>query len=257
MNPSLAEGYSSRSQAARRITEDWASRNLFCLACASDRVTPERPNAPVTDYRCPECGAAYQLKSVKGSFGSTVSNSAYAPKLAAILNDRAPHYAFLQYSEPAWLVTDLFVLPGYLLSPAVIQERRPLRETARRSGWIGSNILLSRLPVDARVQVVSAGVARDPLEARRDWRRYSFLQTDRRSRGGWGATMLLCVRALQQETKSDEFTLQNFYKRFGTELASRYQNNKHVEAKIRQQLQVLRDGGVLEFLGRGRFRVIT
>lgn len=69
--------------------------------------------------------------------------------------------------------------------------------------------------------------------------------------------MLLCVRALQQETKSDEFTLQNFYKRFGTELASRYQNNKHVEAKIRQQLQVLRDGGVLEFLGRGRFRVIT
>ena len=154
-------------------------------------------------------------------------------------------------------MTDLFVLPGHLLSPTIIQERRPLSATAKRSGWIGSNILLSRLPVDARVQVVSAGVPRDPTDVRRDWARYRFLQTDRRSRGGWGATILLCVRTLQQETKSREFTLQDFYARFGNELASRYPNNKNIDAKIRQQLQVLRDGAVLEFLGHGRYKAIT
>jgi type II restriction enzyme len=257
LNRSVAEGYTSRSQAARRLTEDWAARNLFCLACDSDSMTPERHNVPVTDYRCPERGIAYQLKSVSGSFGPTVSNSAYAPKLAAILSDSAPHYAFLQYSVATWLVTDLFVLPGHLLSPTVVQERKPLSAMARRSGWVGSNILLGRLPMDARVQVVTAGIARDPADVRGDWARYRFLQTDHRARGAWGASTLFCVRTLQAETKANEFTLQDFYARFTTELASRYPNNNNVHAKIRQQLQVLRDGGILEFLGSGRYRVIS
>jgi hypothetical protein len=33
-----------------------------------------------------------------------------------------------------------------------------------------------------------------------------------------------------------------------------YPENKHVEAKIRQSLQVLRDQGVIQFLGHGRYR---
>ena len=31
-------------------------------------------------------------------------------------------------------------------------------------------------------------------------------------------------------------------------------DNRHVRDKIRQQLQVLRDLGLVEFLGRGRYR---
>jgi len=31
--------------------------------------------------------------------------------------------------------------------------------------------------------------------------------------------------------------------------------NRHVRAKIRQQLQILRDLGSLHFLGRGRYRL--
>ena len=257
LDPTVAKGYKSGSQVARRITEDWASRNFFCLACTAERVRSERTNAPVTDYRCPSCDAAYQLKSTKGSFGSTVQNSAYGPKMDAIANGNAPHYAFLEYSRPDWQVTNLFVLPGHLLSPAVVQERAPLQKTAKRAGWISSNILLGKLPTDARVQVISAGIVRDPLEVRRDWSRYSFLHTDERSRGGWGADILLCVRTLQEETKSTEFTLQAFYSRFGAELSTRYPNNRNVEAKVRQQLQVLRDGRVIEFLEPGHYRVIT
>lgn len=37
------------------------------------------------------------------------------------------------------------------------------------------------------------------------------------------------------------------------ELAAYYPNNKHIEAKVRQTLQVLRDQGVLRFDGKGRY----
>jgi hypothetical protein len=39
-----------------------------------------------------------------------------------------------------------------------------------------------------------------------------------------------------------------------TKLASEYPANKNVDAKIRQSLQLLRDQGVLQFLGAGRYR---
>jgi type II restriction enzyme len=38
-------------------------------------------------------------------------------------------------------------------------------------------------------------------------------------------------------------------------LAQMYPDNDHVRAKIRQQLQVLRDEGLLEFLGDGENRL--
>lgn len=50
-----------------------------------------------------------------------------------------------------------------------------------------------------------------------------------------------------------EFSLDdvNQYQR---ELAALFPQNNHVEAKIRQTLQILRDRGTLEFLGGGRYR---
>ena len=153
-------------------------------------------------------------------------------------------------------MTDLFAIPGHFITPAVIQRRNPLGQTAQRSGWVGSNILLGRLPPDARVEIVTRGVVRDPARVRGDWRRYAFLGSDVRSGGGWGADVLFCVRTIQQETGAREFTLQHFYTRFKRELASWHPANRHVEEKIRQQLQVLRDGDVLVFIGRGRYRVL-
>ena len=252
---SVAEGYKSQSQIARLITEDWARRNLFCLSCTCDQLTVEPANTRVRDYSCPNCGATYQLKSSRGRFGNSVSNSAYAPKMAAIEQGRAPHYAFLQYAPALAQVTDLFLVPGHLLNAGMISRRNPLSPTARRSGWVGSTILLGLLPPDVRVIVISEGIVRAPQQARSDWKRYSFLRTDHRSSGGWGADVLLCARTLIRETSSLEFTLQEFYQRFTREFQLRYPDNQHVEAKIRQQLQVLRDGGILTFLGRGKYRL--
>ena len=257
LDAGLGEAYKSRSQAARKITESWGTKNLFCLACPSDLLISETANTPVRDYTCPRCGATYQLKSKNGSFGKVVQNSAYRPKMAAIANGRVPHYAFLQYSRATWSVTDLFVVPGHLISAGVIQMRNPLKKGARREGWVGSNILLGQLPADARIPIILQGSVREPSRVRDDWRRYIFLQSDKRGRGGWGADILSCVHKLQRETGDREFTLRAFYARFNQEIALWHPDNHHIEAKIRQQLQVLRDGGVLRFLRRGRYQVMS
>ena len=248
----VARGLSSPSQIARRVTEDWASRSLFCLSCTSDHLVAENPNTPVRDYSCSTCGAHYQLKGSKSPFGRSVSNSAYGIKMEAIAAGRAPHYAFLQYSMDAAQVTHLFVVPGHFLSPACVERRKPLADGARRAGWVGSKILLGRLPAEARVPVVQDGVARHPDDVRREWGRYRFLSGQL---GGWAADVLYCVRALERESSVKEFTIQDFYRRFEAELAVRYPNNKNVRAKVRQQLQLLRDGKVLRLLGNGRYEI--
>jgi type II restriction enzyme len=51
-----------------------------------------------------------------------------------------------------------------------------------------------------------------------------------------------------------EFELQDVYA-FESRLKVLYPNNRHVREKIRQQLQVLRDHGYLEFVSRGFYRL--
>jgi len=68
---------------------------------------------------------------------------------------------------------------------------------------------------------------------------------------GWTLDVLNIVRKLGKR----EFNLRDVYA-FAEELGQLHPRNRHVEPKIRQQLQVLRDGGVLLFLGRGRYRVV-
>ena len=257
MDPSVAAGYTSRSQIARRVSEDWAARNLFCLACPSASVLSEPPGRPVLDYKCPKCTASYQLKSQQKAFGSSVANSAYGKKIEAIDQGRAPHYVFMRYHVPDWFVTDLFVVPGHFFTPAVIEKRPPLGEHARRKGFVGSNILLAELPAEGRVTVVDSRIVRDPAQVRGDWQKFDFLGLEPSAVGGWGAEILACVRKLQAITGNLDFTLQDFYSAFTEELALRHPQNRNVKAKIRQQLQVLREGKVVEFLDdRGRYRVV-
>ncbi|QYX55774.1 hypothetical protein K1T73_11855 [Roseovarius sp. SCSIO 43702] len=52
----------------------------------------------------------------------------------------------------------------------------------------------------------------------------------------------------------EEFTLAEIYA-FEDRLSQVYPGNNNVRPKIRQQLQVLRDNGFLEFLGAGRYRL--
>ena len=62
--------------------------------------------------------------------------------------------------------------------------------------------------------------------------------------------VLKCV----EEIGLPSFTLDDVYAH-EARLRSIYPGNNNIRPKIRQQLQVLRDRGLLDFVGRGRYRV--
>ena len=67
---------------------------------------------------------------------------------------------------------------------------------------------------------------------------------------GWLLDVLVCVERIQKP----EFTLDDVYA-FEAYLQAKHPLNRNVRAKIRQQLQILRDRGLVRFVGRGRYRV--
>ncbi|MFB3924136.1 MAG: Dam-replacing domain protein [Terriglobia bacterium] len=69
-------------------------------------------------------------------------------------------------------------------------------------------------------------------------------------RRAWTLDVLNVVRELGKAG----FTLGEVYAHEG-ELARLHPDNRHIRDKIRQQLQVLRDLGFVEFLGAGQYRV--
>lgn len=57
------------------------------------------------------------------------------------------------------------------------------------------------------------------------------------------------------QIKQKEFLLADIYK-FEKYLHILHPNNNNVKAKIRQQLQILRDNNYIEFLGNGKYRKV-
>ncbi|TET89597.1 MAG: restriction endonuclease [Methanomassiliicoccales archaeon] len=190
----VASSYKSPTQIARIIAEQWLQDNMYCLACDSTHLDATTPETRVHDFACDSCDEQYQLKSKSTRFGRKLADSAYKPLKEAIQHNRAPTFLFMHYTRDAWKVRDLFMIPSHFIPLTAIQERRPLRPTARRSGWIGCNILLHRLPLDGRIQVIEDGRIRSARDVRTDWRRFSFLRDSTWRSRGWTSDVLTHAR---------------------------------------------------------------
>lgn len=59
-----------------------------------------------------------------------------------------------------------------------------------------------------------------------------------------------CIEKLGKK----EFALNDIYS-FEKELSLLHPTNRHIKDKIRQQLQILRDKGYLDFVSRGAYRL--
>ena len=66
----------------------------------------------------------------------------------------------MNYDLKSLAVVNLFIVPKHFFVREIIEERKPLAATARRAGWIGSNILLSRVPESGKIHIVQNGVVR-------------------------------------------------------------------------------------------------
>jgi type II restriction enzyme len=244
------ELYKSESQRARVATEGWAANNLYCPNCDSPSLEASPANTPATDFICPQCAALFQLKGQSRPLSLRITDAAYETMRRAIEQDRTPNLFALHYARDVWRVANLILVPRFAFSTSALEKRKALGRRARRAGWVGCNIVLGNIPPDARIPVVLEGIVSSPEKVRRQYARLRPLSQLKHEQRGWTLDVLKVIRSLD----CTEFSLREAYTS-EEELAQLHPKNRHIRDKIRQQLQVLRDMGIVEFLGGGNYRL--
>ena len=251
-NQDLATGYRSGSQISRVLTEDWMARNMFCPICGATMLNHYKANMPVGDFFCQECKSDFELKSKesKNAFISNkITDGAYGTMIERITSLNNPHLFVMTYAN--WSVNNLLVIPKFFFVPDIIEKRKPLADTARRAGWVGCNIDIGSIPESGKIFIIRNSKQEEKSKVIDQYQHILSLQkTDIEGRG-WLLDVLKCVERIPK----NDFTTQEMYA-FVDELQQKHPDNNHVQDKIRQQLQFLRDKGFIEFTSRGHYKKI-
>jgi type II restriction enzyme len=158
----------------------------------------------------------------------------------------------LNYHLQSFSVIDFLVIPKHFFVPEIIEKRRPLANTARRAGWVGSNILLQKVPQAGKIFLVRQGQIEPKDKVLSKWKKTLFLRDEKEVFArGWLLDVMRCI----EKIKKQEFTLHDVYA-FEKELSLLHPENKHIKDKIRQQLQILRDRNYLDFIARGYYKLV-
>ena len=184
--------FDSGSQTARVLTEDWASKEAFCPNCGNAHLSRFPNNKPVADLYCASCQEEFELKSQKARFGARIADGAYRTMCQRLEAHNNPNLMLLNYNIASG-VTNLFVVPKQFFVRDIIEERKPLAESARRAGWVGCNILLSHVPDAGKIFIVRDGTVLDRQAVLDQWRRTVFLRFESDASRGWLLNVLLCV----------------------------------------------------------------
>lgn len=242
--------YKSPSQRIRVSSEAWGESNLFCASCDSPELTRTKTNTPTIDFVCPDCDALFQLKSQGRKLSGSLADGAYSRMSRAILADETPNLFALHYEPEKWSVRNLILVPRFSYTLSVIKKRNPLSPGARRHDWVGCTILLAEIPQEAKIPIISDGKVSLAEDVRKRYRRLKKLGGMSVEARGWTLDVLQAVHTLNKK----QFSLNEVYS-LEDRLARLHPANRHVRDKIRQQLQVLRDLGLVDFLGSGCYRL--
>lgn len=247
----LAKAYRSGLQRARALTEPWVERQVYCPGCGHFPLARYANNSPIGDFQCYACKENYELKSKQTPFGVKVDDGAYRVMIQRLSGNANPNLFLLNYDVKSFAVTNLIIIPKHFFTAEMIEKRKPLSPTARRAGWVGCRILLQGIPLAGRIVLIRDGMIQPRPDVLNKWQRTLFLRAQRDLQAkGWLVHVMRCVERLGKR----EFSLAEIY-HFEGELANAYPGNQHIRAKLRQQLQVLRNNGYLDFLGKGTYRL--
>ena len=249
-NAELSLNYKSSSQKIRVMSESWVAQNIYCPACGNAHIDKLPNNAPVADFKCKICGELFELKSKNTKIGNKITDGAFTTMLERINSTSNPDLLILQYSKSLEVV-NLTLVPKFFFVPSIIEKRKPLSENARRAGWIGCNILYSYIPAQGKIDIIKNQQLNEMESVVRQYAKAKELQTNDIDKRSWLLDILYCVNSINKI----DFSLQDMYK-YTSFLKRKHCENNNIEAKIRQQLQILRDKGFIEFLGRGNYRKI-
>ena len=242
-NQNLAANYKSEPQKIRVLSEDWVSNQSYCPNCSGEPLVEFTNNQPVADFYCSNCNEEFELKSKKAKLSNIINDGAYDTMIERINSDNNPNFFFLTYSQE-YSVNNFLIIPKQFFKPDMIIKRKPLSATAKRAGWVGCNIDLRQVPESGKVFLVKNQTVIPRENVTEQFQKTLFLRQQSTDSRGWTLDVWQCIDKLE-----DSFSLNQVYA-FADLLKLKHPENNHVNDKIRQQLQVLRDRGIIEFLGR-------
>ncbi len=247
----LAQDYKNPSQRIRVLTESWVGNHVYCPNCGNIDINKYANNKPVSDFFCSNCKEVYELKSKRDKFGNKIVNGAYSTMIERLLDSNNPNFFLLNYDLKNLMVLNLFVIPKHFFIPEIIEKRKALAQTARRAGWVGCNIILKSIPQTGKIFFIKNSQVEPKDKVLATWQKTLFLREEKEIYAkGWLLDVMKCV----EELGNEEFSLDEVYA-FENVLSKKHPDNKHIKDKIRQQLQILRDKGYLEFIERGLYRL--
>ena len=183
--------------------------------------------------------------------GGSISDGAYHTMIERLSSRSNPNLLLLQYDAQLWLVKNLSAIPRYYFTPDIIQKRNPLSPTAKRAGWVGCNILVRQIPVAGRINIIENQIVQPLEKIQTAWNKTRFLNKVKNNETkGWLLQTMLCIDRIGK----NEFQLKDLY-RYEKILSEVFPENNHIKEKLRQQLQILRDRGYLDFVGGGIYVV--
>jgi len=247
----LGDKYTSQSQKIRIMTESWVDDQIYCPNCGNTEINKYANNKPVADFYCANCKEDYELKSKKDSVGTRIIDGAYSTMIERLQSTNNPNFFLLNYDLKTYGVLNFLVIPKHFFVPEIIEKRKPLSLIARRAGWIGCNIVLSSIPQTGKIFFVKDKKIEAKEKVISEWQKTLFLREEKEiSAKGW----LLDVMRCADKIGKPEFTLEDVYK-YESDLQKLHPDNQHIKDKIRQQLQILRDKGYLDFVSKGYYRL--
>ena len=250
MNTDVGNLYKSQAQRMRVITEKWVSDNMYCPICGKHELLRYENNRPVADFNCKSCMSDFELKSKNTSSSHAIGkfpDGAYDTMIQRITGLNNPTFFFMTHYS--FRISNLFVIPSHFFIPAIIEKRNPLSPNAQRAGWVGCNINISNIPDSCKIYIIKDSLEIDKTSVLNRYRHLQSLRITDISNRSWLMDILGCLDKIHNM----DFSIKDIYS-FEDELQARHPENHFVREKIRQQLQILRDKGFIDFTHRGYYR---
>lgn len=245
----LSTSYKSNSQKARIFTEPFVEENFYCPYCGANLISCKN-NDKVRDFDCSKCNENYELKSKQGkSLGKIVPDGKYQTMIERITDNSNPNFYFLNYDKDNFDVINFCAVPNYFFTPNIIIPRK--NGIPNRPNYIMCNIDISGIPNSGKIFYIKDREIISKSKVIEDWNKTLFLRESSNIQvKGWLLDIMQCIEKLGENS----FSLNDLYS-FENYLKTKHPENNNIQAKIRQQLQVLRDKGFLTFTTRGKYEV--
>ena len=147
-------------------------------------------------------------------------------------------------------VINFCAVPNYFFTPNIIIPRK--KGIPNRPDYIMCNIDISGIPNSGKIFYIKDKEIISKTKVLDDWNKTLFLkESNSIQTKGWLLDVIQCIEKLGENS----FRLNSLYS-FENYLKMKHPENNNIQAKIRQQLQILRDKGFLKFTNRGNYEVI-